>query len=131
MFHAWGFGQLAISSTMTCTIVMRRRFDPEATLGSSSVTARPACAVVPVMLERIIDLPDEVLDRYDTSSLRFVTASGSRMRPEALVRFMDRFGDIVHNSYNATEAGQISVAVPADLRVAPDTARQGRSAAPS
>ena len=32
MFHAWGFGQLAISATMCCTIVMRRRFDPEATL---------------------------------------------------------------------------------------------------
>ena len=74
------------------------------------------------MLERIVELPDEVLDRYDTSSLRFVTASGSRMRSEALVRFMDRFGDVVHNSYNATEAGQISVALPADLRAAPDTA---------
>ncbi len=38
------------------------------------------------------------------------------------MRFMDHFGDIVHNSYNATEAGQITVAVPADLRAAPDTA---------
>jgi fatty-acyl-CoA synthase len=35
---------------------------------------------------------------------------------------MDRFGEIVHNSYNATEAGQISVARPVDLRHAPDTA---------
>jgi acyl-CoA synthetase (AMP-forming)/AMP-acid ligase II len=122
MFHAWGFGQLAISSTMTCTLVMRRRFDPEATLALVEQHRATGLAVVPVMLERIIELPDEVLDRYDTSSLRFVTASGSRMRSEALVSFMDRFGDIVHNSYNATEAGQISVAVPADLRVAPDTA---------
>ncbi len=32
MFHAWGFGQLAISATMGCTVVMRRKFDPEATL---------------------------------------------------------------------------------------------------
>ena len=35
---------------------------------------------------------------------------------------MDRFGDVVHNSYNATEAGLISTATAADLRVAPDTA---------
>jgi acyl-CoA synthetase (AMP-forming)/AMP-acid ligase II len=122
MFHAWGFGQLAISSTMTCTLVMRRRFDPEATLALVERHRATGLAVVPVMLERIIELPDDVLDRYDTSSLRFVTASGSRMRSEALVRFMDRFGDLVNNSYNATEAGQISVAVPADLRAAPDTA---------
>jgi acyl-CoA synthetase (AMP-forming)/AMP-acid ligase II len=122
MFHAWGFGQLAVASTMTCTIVLRRRFDPEATLDLVQRHRATGLAVVPVMLERIIELPEEVLDRYDTSSLRFVTASGSRMRSEALVRFLDRFGDVVHNSYNATEVGQISVAQPADLRAAPDTA---------
>jgi acyl-CoA synthetase (AMP-forming)/AMP-acid ligase II len=44
------------------------------------------------------------------------------MRPDAVTSFMDRFGDVVYNSYNATEAGLISTAVPADLRVAPDTA---------
>jgi len=74
------------------------------------------------MLERIVDLPDEVLDRYDLSTLRFVTASGSRMRSDAALGFMDRFGDLVYNSYNATEARLISTATPADLRVAPDTA---------
>ena len=122
MFHAWGFGQLAFASTMTCTVVLRRRFDPEATLELVQRHRATGLAVVPVMLERIIELPADVLDRYDTSSLRFVTASGSRMRSEALVRFLDRFGDVVHNSYNATEAGQITVAVPADLRAAPETA---------
>jgi fatty-acyl-CoA synthase len=122
MFHAWGFGQLAISATMCCTIVMRRRFDPEATLEMVDRNGATGLAVVPVMLERIIDLPDETLDRYGLGSLRFVTASGSRMRPDAVTAFMDRFGDTVHNSYNATEAGLISTATPADLRVAPDTA---------
>lgn len=122
MFHAWGFGQLAISATMTCTVVMRRRFDPEATLELVDRHGASGLAVVPVMLERIMDLPDEVLDRYRLGSLRFVTASGSRMRPDAVLRFMDRFGDVVYNSYNATEAGLISTATPADLRAAPDTA---------
>jgi acyl-CoA synthetase (AMP-forming)/AMP-acid ligase II len=122
MFHAWGFGQLAVSATLTCTVVMRRRFDPEATLELVDRHGASGLAVVPVMLERIIDLPDDVLDRYDLRSLRFVTASGSRMRPDAVTRFMDRFGEVVFNSYNATEAGLISCATPADLRAAPDTA---------
>ncbi len=122
MFHAWGFGQLVVGATMTCTIVMRRRFDPEATLALVDEHQAGGLGVVPVMLERIVDLPSEVLDRYSLSSLRFVSASGSRMRPDAVVAFMDRFGDVVHNSYNATEAGQISVAGPADLRHAADTA---------
>ena len=75
-------------------------------------------AVVPVM-PGIIDLPAEVLDARPTPSLRFVTASGLRMRTEALLAFMDRYGDIVYNSYNATEAGLISTATPADMRIAP------------
>ena len=121
-FHAWGFGQLAISATMGCTVVMRRRFDPEATLAMVDEHHATGLAAVPVMLERIVDLPTEVLDRYSLKSLRFVTASGSRMRADAVLAFMDRFGDLVHNSYNATEAGLISTATPADLRAAPNTA---------
>ena len=122
MFHAWGFGQLAISGTMGCTVVMRRKFDPEAILELVDTRRATGLAVVPVMLERIIDLPDERLDAYTLETLRFVTASGSRMRAEAVTRFMDRFGDVVDNSYNATEAGLISTATPADLRAAPETA---------
>ena len=122
MFHAWGFGQLAIAATMTCTVVMRRRFDPEATLELVDRHRATGLAVVPVMLERVMELPADVLDRYSLASLRFVTASGSRMRPDAVTAFMDRYGEVVYNSYNATEAGQISIATPADLRAAPDTA---------
>ena len=122
MFHAWGFGQLAIAATMACPVVMRRRFDPEQTLALVDEHAATGLAVVPVMLERIIDLPSETLSRYSLQSLRFCTASGSKMRPDAVTRFMDRFGDVVYNSYNATEAGLISTATPADLRAAPETA---------
>jgi len=35
---------------------------------------------------------------------------------------MDEFGDVIYNNYNATEAGMIATATPADLRAAPDTA---------
>ncbi|MFA6575453.1 MAG: AMP-binding protein [Nocardioides sp.] len=121
-FHAWGFGQLVIAATMTCTIVLRRKFDPEATLALADRHRATGIALVPVMLERIMDLTAEVLDRYSLDTVRFVSASGSRMRGEAVTAFMDRFGDKVYNSYNATEAGQITVASPADLRRAPDTA---------
>ena len=122
IFHAWGFGQMAISSTMTCTMIMARRFDPQGTLDLVRKHSATGLAVVPVMLERIIDLPAEILDARPMPSLRFVTASGSRMRTEALLAFMDRYGDIVYNSYNATEAGLISTATPADMRIAPETA---------
>jgi acyl-CoA synthetase (AMP-forming)/AMP-acid ligase II len=122
MFHAWGFSQVLFSALMACTIVTRRKFDPEATLKLIDEHQASGLVVVPVMFDRIMDLPTEVLDRYSGRSLRFATASGSRMRPDVVTAFMDRFGDVVYNNYNATEAGMIATATPSDLRAAPDTA---------
>jgi acyl-CoA synthetase (AMP-forming)/AMP-acid ligase II len=122
MFHAWGFSQLIFAASMACTIVTRRKFDPEATLELIDRHRASGLAVVPVMFDRIMDLPDDVRKRYNCRSLRFAAASGSRMRPDIVTAFMDEFGDVIVNNYNATEAGLIASATPQDLRAAPDTA---------
>ena len=122
MFHAWGFSQLALALTMACTIATRRKFDPEATLALIEENGAAGLCVVPVMFDRIMALPDEVRSQYPCTSLRFATASGSRMHPDVVTSFMDTFGDVVYNNYNATEAGMIALATPEDLRHSPDTA---------
>ncbi|EPQ76006.1 acyl-CoA ligase FadD12 [Mycobacterium marinum] len=122
MFHAWGFSQLVLAASLACTIVTRRKFDPEATLDLIDRHRATGLVVVPVMFDRIMELPTKVLNRYSGRTLRFAAASGSRMRPDVVVAFMNRFGDVIYNNYNATEAGMIATATPADLRAAPDTA---------
>jgi len=122
MFHAWGFSQLIFAASMACTVVTRRKFDPEATLDLIDRHQATGLAVVPVMFDRIMELPAEIRRRYSGRSLRFAAASGSRMRPDVVVAFMDAFGDVIYNNYNATEAGMIATATPQDLRAAPDTA---------
>src|SRR5271166_2479838 len=122
MFHAWGFGQLVFSAMMACTVVTRRKFDPEATLELIDRYRATGLGMVPVMFDRIMDLPEAVRNRYDCRSLRFAAASGSRMRPDVVTAFMDQFGDVIYNNYNATEVGMVATATPADLRAAPDTA---------
>ena len=122
MFHAWGFGQLVLAAMLACTIVTRRRFDPEATLELVDRHQATGLAVVPVMFDRIMDLPEEIRNKYSCRTLRFASASGSRMRPDVVTAFMDQFGDVIYNNYNATEAGMIATATPTDLRAAPDTA---------
>lgn len=122
MFHAWGLSQLVLATVMACTIITRRRFDPEATLELIDRYRATGLCVVPVMFDRIMALPEDVRSKYSGRSLRFATASGSRMRPDVVTSFMDEFGDVIYNNYNATEAGLIALATPADLRCAPDTA---------
>src|SRR6202012_417872 len=55
-------------------------------------------------------------------SLRFAAASGSRMRPDVVVAFMDQFATVISPTNPTTEAGMIATATPEDLRAAPDTA---------
>ena len=79
-------------------------------------------AAVPVMIQRILGLPDETLARYDLSSLRITSLSGSALPGELAIEWMDRFGDNVYNLYGSTEVAYATVATPEDLRAAPGTA---------
>jgi len=119
MFHAWGFAHLVLGQLLGSTLVVRRRFDPEGTLGMIEDNDATALAAVPVMLQRILELPEDVLDRYPCPSLRVVALSGSVLPVDVAQRFSDRFGDVIYNLYGSTEVAYTSIATPRDLREAP------------
>jgi acyl-CoA synthetase (AMP-forming)/AMP-acid ligase II len=121
LFHAWGFAQWALGISLATTVVLKRKFDEEATL---SLTAQHQCSalvVVPVMIQRILELDDEVLDRYDLSSVRAVPVSGSALPGSISDRWMDHFGENLYNLYGSTEVAWATIATPQDLREAPGT----------
>jgi acyl-CoA synthetase (AMP-forming)/AMP-acid ligase II len=122
LFHSWGFFHFIMSLPTASTIVLRRRFDPEETLRAAQEHRAQVLAVVPVMLQRILQLPDETLSSYDLSSLRIASLSGSALPGELAIEWMDRFGDNIYNLYGSTEVAYATVATPADLRSAPGTA---------
>jgi acyl-CoA synthetase (AMP-forming)/AMP-acid ligase II len=122
MFHSWGFAHFTLGMSLSSTLVLNRKFDPEATL---SLTAQHECRaliVVPVMMQRILELPEETLRSYDLSKLRVVAVSGSALPGALSERWMDVFGDNVYNLYGSTEVAWASIATPKDLRAAPGTA---------
>ncbi|HVY97833.1 MAG TPA: AMP-binding protein [Solirubrobacterales bacterium] len=122
LFHSWGFFHFVMSLPTAATMVLRRRFDPEGTLQAVQESKAQVLAAVPVMIQRILGLPEETLDRYDLSSLRITSLSGSALPGELAIAWMDRFGDNVYNLYGSTEVAYATVATPADLRAAPGTA---------
>jgi fatty-acyl-CoA synthase len=122
LFHSWGFFHFVISLPTASTIVLRRRFDPEQTLATVQEHGAQVLGVVPVMIQRILQLPDEVLSKYDLSTLRIASLSGSALPGELALEWMDRFGDNIYNLYGSTEVAYATVATPADLRLAPGTA---------
>jgi fatty-acyl-CoA synthase len=122
LFHSWGFFHFIMSLPTASTMVLRRRFDPEGTLQAVQESRAQVLAAVPVMIQRILALPDETLSSYDLSSLRITSLSGSALPGELAIEWMDRFGDSVYNLYGSTEVAYATVATPEDLRAAPGTA---------
>ncbi|HEX6782335.1 MAG TPA: AMP-binding protein, partial [Solirubrobacterales bacterium] len=104
------------------TVVLNRRFDEEATLSLTAQHGCQALVVVPVMIQRILELDDEVLDRYDLSAVKAVPVSGSALPGSVSNRWMDHFGENLYNLYGSTEVAWATIATPQDLREAPGTA---------
>jgi len=121
MFHGLGLGMLMLTMALGGTVLTRREFDAEATLAQASLHRADAFTAVPVVLARILDLPEHVLARNPLPHLRVVISSGDRLEPTLGQRFMDAYGDILYNGYGSTEVGIGALATPADLRDAPET----------
>jgi fatty-acyl-CoA synthase len=121
LFHGTGLSQFLLSFALGSTVVLRRRFDPEATVRAIQDNRATALVLVPTMLRRIVDLGSDVLDKYDTASLRIIFCAGSALPPELGNRATEAFGDVVHNLYGSTEVAVATVATPADWRDAPGT----------
>jgi acyl-CoA synthetase (AMP-forming)/AMP-acid ligase II len=122
LFHSWGFAHFSLGLILGSTYVLRRKFDPEACLAEVARHKCDALVVVPVMMQRILELPEDVRGKYDVSSLKVVAASGSALPGDLAIEWMDAFGDNLYNLYGSTEVAWASIATPADMRAAPGTA---------
>ena len=122
LFHTWGCAHLAFSMLLGSTVVLIRKFDPETSLQITQDFQCDSLVVIPVMLQRILQLPEDTLASYDLSSVRAVAASGSALPGDLATKWMDRFGDTLYNVYGSTEVAYASIATPQDLREAPGSA---------
>ncbi len=125
IFHSTGLGTWFVGMALGNKIVVRRRFDAEATLASLAEHRAEMLVAVPTMLHRMVELPAEVRAKYDLSALRVILIAGSALSPELTIRTQEAFGDVLYNLYGSTECAVATVADPQDLRLAPGTA--GRS----
>jgi fatty-acyl-CoA synthase len=122
LHHAWGLGMSVLAMALGSTMVVRRRFDAEATLATLTEQRCTALAVVPVLLSRLLSLGADRFRASDLSGLRIVATSGAQLEATVATRALDAFGDVVYNLYGSTEVAWATIATPADLRVAPGSA---------
>ena len=122
LFHSWGLAHFSLGLVLGTTYVLRRKFDPEACLATVARYRCDSLVVVPVMMQRILELPEQTRAKYDVSSLKVVAASGSALPGDLATDWMNAFGDTLYNLYGSTEVAWASIATPEHMRAAPGTA---------
>ena len=121
IFHTWGYAAMQLSIALRATIILQRRFDPAAARQALEDLRPEAMFAVPVMLQRMMELPSDPGGRA-RRNLRVVATSGSAYPRGFTGRFMDEYGDVLYNLYGSTEASWICIATPADMRRRGETA---------
>jgi acyl-CoA synthetase (AMP-forming)/AMP-acid ligase II len=97
MCHLWGFLHMKLGLRLASTLVLRCRFDPEEVLFDIAQRRAVALALLPEMLQSVVELPGEMIARYDISSLRVIAVNGATLPAELAMPAMERFGAVLYN----------------------------------
>ncbi|WP_329213027.1 AMP-binding protein [Streptomyces sp. NBC_01485] len=89
-------------------VVVLGRYDAEAFLRRVDEWQVTSTVMVPTHFQRLLALPEEVRTRYDVSSLRQVSHTGSACPPDVKRAMIDWFGPVLTESYGASEAGTVA-----------------------
>lgn len=120
MFHSLGLAFMLLTVAMASSLVVRRRFDPDALLDSLEANRSRSMVMVPVMLARLLDAR-EARPIPPGHSLEVVLLGGSQLGGELAERGLAALGPVIHNLYGSTEVAYATIATPADLLAEPST----------
>lgn len=114
LYHASpnAYGRQAFA--LADVLVMQSKFDAQQTLALIEKHRITNAVMVPTMFVRILRLPKEVRERYDLSSLKWVTHTGAPCPKEVKQELMAWWGPIVYETYGGTEVGTATLATPQD-----------------
>jgi fatty-acyl-CoA synthase len=119
LFHSWGWLNHRLSALLDSTEIMVPRPTADAVLSAAAHHRAELIITTPVVVRRLAEAGP---GNRDLSALRGVLVSGAPLPADVIADFRRGFGDCLFNLYGSTEVGYATVATPADLAAAPDTA---------
>ncbi|HEY2702451.1 MAG TPA: AMP-binding protein [Candidatus Dormibacteraeota bacterium] len=103
------------------TTVVLRRFEAETALRLIAEHRVTTTFMAPILVKRILDLPEAVRRAHDVSSIRCLIVAAAPFPADLKRRAVDFFGPHVFEFYGATETGLVTLITPADLLRKPDS----------
>ncbi len=121
MYHsgpmAWAMGWVRVNGF----ILLQPRFDAEDLLRLIAEHKISHLMVVPIMLTRLLKLPEEVRRRYDVSSLRHVTHGAAPCPRHIKEQMIDWWGPVIYEQYGSSESGLVTGATSEEWLAHPGT----------
>lgn len=122
MYHgapnAWAMGWLRVNGT----VLLQPRFDAEDLLRIIEGQRVTHLLLVPIMFTRLVQLPDEVRRRYDTSSLQHIGTGAAPCPRHIKLKMIEYFGPIIEELYGSMEMGIVTTATSGEWLSHPGTA---------
>jgi acyl-CoA synthetase (AMP-forming)/AMP-acid ligase II len=114
-YHSAPAAFASLQQILGATLVTMRRFDAEQALRLIAEHRVSTTFMAPILVKRVVDLPDAVKQRHDVSSMRVLIVAAAPFPGEVKRRAAEMFGDSVWEFYGATETGIVTVIGPDDL----------------
>jgi acyl-coenzyme A synthetase/AMP-(fatty) acid ligase len=103
LYHGGPHSTLSAALRLGGTTVIVERFKPEAFLALTQQHRVTHAVVVPTHLARLLQLPSDLRDAYDISSLEAVVHGAAPCPPVIKRRAIEWLGPIVHEYYGTSE----------------------------
>jgi acyl-CoA synthetase (AMP-forming)/AMP-acid ligase II len=115
LYHSAPPAFAGVAHLLGGTVFVMRRFDPEQALELIAREGVTSAFVVPTLLNRITSLPEEVLARYDLSSMQRLMVGAAPFPFPVKQRTVALFPNpCVYEFYGATETGINTILQPED-----------------
>jgi len=108
--YLYGLFEVLFGSIITgSTIMLIPNFTPRAFLEAVEKEKGTVIFGVPAMYNALAMVRDEVLARYDLSSLRLAVTAGAKSFPKLMETLENKFGLSLYEVYGLTEASAVSI----------------------
>ena len=115
LYHSGPLGFMTLAYGLGQTVVVQRRFDAEDWLRLVETYGCTSTFSAPTPMRTICNLPADVLDRYDRSSMRIMVANAAPWSMALKRRYLDVFPpESLFEVYGSTELSINTILLPAD-----------------
>jgi acyl-CoA synthetase (AMP-forming)/AMP-acid ligase II len=115
LYHSGPLGFMTLAYGLGQTVVLQRRFDPEDWLRLVETYRCTTTFSAPTPMRTICNLPVDVLDRYDRSSMRIMIANAAPWSTALKRQYLDVFPpESLFEVYGSTELSINTILLPAD-----------------